>query len=288
MRRTLLAVHAHPDDECIGTGGVLARYAAEGVHTVLLTCTDGAVGEISDLALASPENLAQVRSRELDESVRILKVARLVKLGYRDSGMAGTDDNNDPASFNQSNFEEAVERVVQVMRAERPQVVVTYDERGGYGHPDHVRAHQVAVAAFAAAADASRFPAAGPVWASAKLYYAVFLRSAMHRFAERLRQAGIEPPFGPRPDENGQRPAPSEDPPFGVEDDAVTTTIDVSAYVAQKRAALESHRTQMGPEQFFMKLPTELFAEIFGRETFQRVAGQGPLPETDLFAGIEL
>jgi mycothiol conjugate amidase Mca len=287
MRRTLLAVHAHPDDECLGTGGVLARYAAEGVHTVLVTCTDGAVGEISDPALASPANLAEVRSRELDESVRILKVGRLVKLGYRDSGMAGTDDNNNPASFNQSNFEEALEMVVQVMRAERPQVVVTYDERGGYGHPDHVRAHQVAVAAFEAAADPNRFPAAGPAWTSAKLYYTVFSRSAMRRFAERLRQAGIEPPFGPPRDQSGERPAASEDPPFGVEDDKVTTTIDVSAYVGQKRASLESHRTQMGPEQFFMKLPPQLFAEEFGRETFQRIAGQGPLPETDLFAGID-
>ena len=162
MRRTLLAVHAHPDDECIGTGGSLARYAAEGVYTVLVTCTDGAVGEISDPALATPENLAEVRSRELDESVRILKVGRLVKLGYRDSGMLGTDDNNNPASFNQANFDEAVERVVQVMRAEQPQVVVTYDERGGYGHPDHVRAHQVAVAAVEAAADAEPFPVGRP------------------------------------------------------------------------------------------------------------------------------
>lgn len=286
MRRTLLAVHAHPDDECIGTGGSLARYAAEGVYTVLVTCTDGAVGEISDPALATPENLAEVRSRELDESVRILKVGRLVKLGYRDSGMLGTDDNNNPASFNQANFDEAVERVVQVMRAEQPQVVVTYDERGGYGHPDHVRAHQVAVAAVAAAADANRFPSAGPAWTCAKLYYNVFPRSAMRRFAERLRQAGIEAPFGPGPDENAETAERTVETPFGVDDDKVSTTIDVSAYVAQKRAALESHRTQMGPEQFFMKLPADLFAEVFGRETFQRVAGEGPLPETDLFAGI--
>src|ERR671937_1412025 len=95
---TLMAVHAHPDDESIGTGGVLARYAAEGVRTVLVTCTDGAVGEISDPALATPENLADVRARELDEAVRILRVSRLVKLGYRDSGMAGTVDNANPAS----------------------------------------------------------------------------------------------------------------------------------------------------------------------------------------------
>ena len=281
MARTLLAVHAHPDDECIGTGGILARYAAEGVRTVLVTCTDGAVGEISDPSLATPENLVEVRSRELDESVRILRVSRLVKLGYRDSGMAGTADNQHPLSFQQAPFDQAVERVVKLVREERPEVIVTYDERGGYGHPDHIRAHQVAVAAFEAAGDSARFPSAGLAWAPSKLYYNVVPRSAFARFVERLRAAGIDVPFGE------QVEAPSGgDPPFGVSDERVTTTVDVSAYVGQKRAALESHRTQMGPNQFFMRIPQELFAEVFGRETFQRVAGPGDTPEADLFAGL--
>src|SRR6266581_2775760 len=180
--RVLMAVHAHPDDECLGTGGILARYGAQGVRTVLVTCTDGAVGEISDPALATPDNLVEVRARELDASVRVLRITRLVKLGYRDSGMVGTADNDNPASFHQASFDAAVERVVTVVRAEHPQVIVTYDERGGYGHPDHVRAHQVAVAAFEAAGDADRYLAAGPAWAPAKLYYSVFPRSAMQRF----------------------------------------------------------------------------------------------------------
>jgi N-acetyl-1-D-myo-inositol-2-amino-2-deoxy-alpha-D-glucopyranoside deacetylase/mycothiol S-conjugate amidase len=279
-RRTLLAVHAHPDDECISTGGVLARYAAEGARTVLVTCTDGAVGEISDPSLASPENLAEVRSRELDESVRILSVGRLVKLGYRDSGMAGTSDNDNPAAFQQADLEEAIGRVVRVVREERPQVIVTYDERGGYGHPDHIRAHDVAVAAFARSGEAGLYPEAGPAWTPSKLYYAVFQRSAARRFAERLRAAGIETPFSETQEQN------QEDPPFGVDDDRVTTFVDVSAYVQPKRAALEAHRTQMGPEQFFMKLPQNLFAEAFGQETFQRAAGEGPTPESDLFEGL--
>src|SRR6266700_71578 len=139
-QRTLLAVHAHP------------------------------VGEISDPALATPENLVEVRARELDNSVRILNVSRLVKLGYRDSGMAGTADNNHPASFHQASVDEAVERVVRIIREEQPQVIVTYDERGGYGHPDHIRAHQVAVAAFEASGKPDQFPAAGPTWSPAKLY----------------------------------------------------------------------------------------------------------------------
>jgi mycothiol conjugate amidase Mca len=283
-QRTLIAVHAHPDDECIGTGGILARYAAEGVRTVLVTCTDGAVGEISDPALATPDNLAEVRSRELDASVRVLGISRLVKLGYRDSGMAGTADNDNPASFHQASFDEAVERVVTVFRAERPQVIVTYDERGGYGHPDHVRAHQVAVAAFEAAGDASRYTEAGPAWAPSKLYYSVFPRSAMQRFGERMREAGIEVPFARQSEE---AIAEGSDPPFGVADERVTTTVDVSGYVGEKRAALEAHATQMGPEQFIMRLPRPLFAEVFGRETFQRVAGpSAESPETDLFSGL--
>ncbi|MBV9329022.1 MAG: N-acetyl-1-D-myo-inositol-2-amino-2-deoxy-alpha-D-glucopyranoside deacetylase [Chloroflexi bacterium] len=276
--RTLLAVHAHPDDECISTGGILARYAAEGVRTVLVTCTDGAVGEISDPALATPENLAEVRSRELDESVRVLRVSRLVKLGYRDSGMAGTADNDDPRSFAQSSFEEALERVVRVVREEQPRVVVTYDERGGYGHPDHVRAHRVAVAAFEAAGDAGRFPAAGPAWSASKLYYAVVPRSAMRAMGERMRAAGIEAPF--------REIREDEDMPFGVPDERVTTFVDVSKYIADKRASLVAHRTQMGADQFFMRIPESLFGDIFGRETFQRVVGSGPVPEDDLFAGL--
>jgi LmbE family N-acetylglucosaminyl deacetylase len=251
-----------------------------------MTCTDGAVGEISDPALATPETLAEVRDHELAEAIGILRVNRLVKLGYRDSGMAGTADNLNPASFEQANLDEAVERVVQVIRAERPQVVVTYDERGGYGHPDHIRAHQVAVAAFGAAGNPQRYRSAGPAWAPDKLYYSVFPRSAMQRFAERLREAGIDAPFNqPAEDEEKENEA-TVVRPFGVADEAVTTTVDVSAYVLQKRAALAAHRTQMGPEQFFMRLPTDLFAEAFGRETFQRVAGPGDTPETDLFAGL--
>jgi N-acetyl-1-D-myo-inositol-2-amino-2-deoxy-alpha-D-glucopyranoside deacetylase/mycothiol S-conjugate amidase len=277
--RTLLAVHAHPDDECISTGGILARYAAEGVRTVLVTCTDGAVGEISDPALATPENLAEVRSHELDASARILGIGRLVKLGYRDSGMAGTVDNDDTRSFLQSSFDAALERVVRVVREERPHVVVTYNENGGYGHPDHIRAHQVAVAAFHAAADAERFPHAGVAWSPSKLYYAVAPRSAMRSFGERLRAAGIDVPFQVLRDD--------EDLPFGVADELVTTSVDVSAHVGTKHAALVAHRTQMGPNQFFMRIPESVFGDVFARETFQRVVGSGPLPEDDLFTGLD-
>jgi N-acetyl-1-D-myo-inositol-2-amino-2-deoxy-alpha-D-glucopyranoside deacetylase len=275
-RRTLLAVHAHPDDECLSTGGILARYADEGVRTIVVTCTDGAVGEISDPSLATPENLAEVRSRELDEALRILNVRRSVRLGYRDSGMAGTADNANPAAFLQADLDEAIRRVVEVVREERPQVIVTYNENGGYGHPDHIRAHQVAVAAFRLAGDAG-YSAAGEPWQASKLYYAVIPRSALKRFGERLRAAGFEVPFRDLDDSEAI---------MGVPDEVVTTVVDASAYVDQKRAALEAHRTQMGQDQFFMRLPRELFADALSRETFQRVAGPGPERETDLFEGV--
>jgi mycothiol conjugate amidase Mca len=276
--RVLLAVHAHPDDECITTGGLLARSAAEGARTVLVTCTDGAVGEISDPALATPANLVEVRSRELDESVRILDIKRLVKLGYRDSGMAGTEDNNHPNSFHQANLDEAIAKLVKVVREEKPQVIVTYDENGGYGHPDHIRAHQVAVAAFDAAPDPSKYPEAGESWTPSRLFYAVVPRSAFARFGQLIREAGIESPFSEVRE--------GDSPPFGVDDELVTTTVDVSDYVERKRDSLVAHATQMGPNMFFMRLPTSLFAQMFSRETFQLVRGSPEGAADDLFGGL--
>jgi N-acetyl-1-D-myo-inositol-2-amino-2-deoxy-alpha-D-glucopyranoside deacetylase len=277
--RTLLAVHAHPDDECLLTGGILARTAAEGGRTVLVTCTDGAVGEIADPALATPENLVEVRSRELDESVRILGISRLEKLGYRDSGMAGTADNEHPQSFRQADFEAAVGKVVRVIRQERPQVIVTYDENGGYGHPDHVRAHQVAVIAFDAAGHSARFPDAGPAWAPSRLFFAVLPHSSFRRFGEMIREAGIEAPF---PDL-----AEGQVPPFGVSDERVTTRIDVSGYVEAKRASILAHQTQLGGMQFLTDLPAKLFDEMFARETFQLVRGPRAGADSDLFGGLD-
>ena len=232
---------------------------------MLVTCTDGAVGEIADPSLATPDNLAEVRARELDESVRILGISRLATLGYRDSGMAGTPDNDNPASFNQADFDGAVEKVVRLVREERPRVIVTYDENGGYGHPDHIRAHQVAVAAFDAAADPARFPEAGTPWQADRLVYAVIPRSAFERMAERVREAGIEWPNGERNE--------SERPRFGVDDDRVTTRVDVSHYIDTKFESIQAHKTQLGTMEFFLRLPRSILDEMFSRETFQIVKG---------------
>lgn len=278
---TLMAIHAHPDDEASSTGGVLAKYAAEGHTTVLVTCTGGEVGEISDAALATPERLAEVRRRELDESVRILNVTHLELLGYRDSGMMGTEDNTHPDAFAQADLDAAAGRLVALVRRYRPSVLVTYDENGFYGHPDHINANRIAVKAYEWAGDPARFPEHGlEPWAPFKLYYQAIPRSTMASFSRRLREFGIEPPM---PEEGD-----TERMPWGTPDELVTTTVDVSAYIDQKRQALFAHATQMGPEQFFVKLPTEIFDEVFGQEGYQLVNARVPAapPEADLFAGL--
>src|SRR5262245_2657064 len=274
---TLMAVHAHPDDEAIGTGGVLARYADEGLRTVLVTCTGGEVGEISDSTLATPETLVEVRRTELERACAILHVGRLHLLGYRDSGMMGTSDNEHPSSFYQASLEEATARLVTLVRRERPHVLVTYDERGFYGHPDHIRAHQITVAAFDSAGDPARWPEAGSPWQPAKLYYTAVARSAIKNLAEVLSEAGIKTPFG-----DGREPE------IGVADELITTQVDVSAQVERKRQALLAHATQMGPEVFFAKMPPALFHRIFARESFRLVLGRSGAPgmEDDLFAGL--
>ncbi|MFQ5873964.1 MAG: PIG-L family deacetylase, partial [Dehalococcoidia bacterium] len=157
-RRCLMAVLAHPDDETFGCGGLLARYAAEEVRVVLICATRGEVGEISDPSLATVENLAQVRERELREACDILGVEEIIILGYRDSGMAGTPDNEHPQALCRAPQAEVVGGIVEVVRREKPDVILTFDLRGGYGHPDHIAVNQAAREAFAAAANPSRYP----------------------------------------------------------------------------------------------------------------------------------
>src|SRR5262245_27326525 len=192
---TVMAVHAHPDDESISTGGVLARYADEGLRTVLVTCTGGEVGEIADPRLATPETLVEVRRRELQQACEILRVGRLHLLGYRDSGMMGTPDNEHAASFHQPSRDEATGKLVALVRRERPQVLVTYDENGFYGHPDHIRAHQITVAAYEGAGDPARWPEAGTPWQPTKLYYTAVARSRIKNLGRVLSEAGIETPL---------------------------------------------------------------------------------------------
>ncbi len=164
---TFMAIHAHPDDEVIGTGGTLAHYADEGIQTVLVTCTLGEEGEIVVAEWDTPENHAKldvIRRQELQEAVDILKISHLEILPYRDSGMMGRPSNEHVECFNKADPQEATGRLVALVRRYRPHVMVTYNEEGGYGHPDHLMAHRITVDAFAAAGDATQYPDAGEPW----------------------------------------------------------------------------------------------------------------------------
>ncbi|MBI3978001.1 MAG: N-acetyl-1-D-myo-inositol-2-amino-2-deoxy-alpha-D-glucopyranoside deacetylase [Chloroflexi bacterium] len=274
-----MAIHAHPDDEAIGTGGVLARYSAEGVRTVLVTCTRGEVGEIAVGTDATPETLAEHREAELRAACDLLGVRDLCFLGYRDSGMAGTPDNDHPASFHRADPDEATGRLVALIRRFRPQVLVTYDQDGFYGHPDHIQAHRITCAAFAAAGDPARYAEQDLApWTPLKLYYTAVPRSLIQEFARRLRDAGIAPPA----------PIQTAEAPFGTPDELVTTVVDVRAYVGVKRQALLCHRTQMGENVFFARMPEQLFHLVFSQEWFQRAASRVHAPdrEGDIFAGV--
>ena len=203
--RRLLLVHAHPDDETIGTGATMAKYAAEGAHVTLITCTLGEEGEIlvpalEHLAANRDGGLGEYRIGELAAAMAALGVEDHRWLGgagrWRDSGMMGEPSNDRPECFWQADLDEAVGELVRVVREVRPQVMVSYDDNGGYGHPDHIQAHRVAIGAFEAAGDPSRFPDAGEPWSPSKFYEAVVPVSLLRTAFEALREMGEDAPFG--------------------------------------------------------------------------------------------
>jgi LmbE family N-acetylglucosaminyl deacetylase len=266
MAKTLLAVHAHPDDETITMGGTLARYSAAGVRTVVVTCTRGDLGEVRDPSLLiGAESVADLRDRELDAATARLGVSRVVRLGYSDSGMAGWPENYRPGAFHAADLGEAAARLVEVIDQERPQVMLAYDATGGYGHPDHVKAHQVAVAAFEASGVAR----------PARLYFVRFPLSWSREFVRALREAGIDAP--------GSAAAGADAGPdvteIGTDDSLVTTRIDVRSYVAIKRAALACHKTQMSGDHFLMRMPDALAQRLWAYEFFSRADTSPPADE---------
>ena len=285
---TFMAVHAHPDDEVFGTGGTFARLSARGVRTVLVTATGGEEGEIVDPSLdeaakqAMFPRLAEVRREELLQAVRALNISELRRLGFRDSGMAGTEANNHPDSFHRALFHEAVKRLVAIMREFRPQVVATYDPFGSYGHPDHIQAHRVTLAAFEAAGESRCFPElALEAWQPAKLYYIVSPRSAMVRGFKAMKERGMPGPWD-NPEMNMES--------MGTPDHLITTRVDVRDHMDQKLRAFQAHKTQLAPDGFMFTLPEEERRQFFGYEYFQ-LANRAPASrigdfEQDVFEGL--
>lgn len=277
---SLLAVKPHPDDESITMGGTLARYSAEGIRTTLVTATRGEVGEILDPGLDPKEaapRLGSIREAELRRAVAIMGVGELIFLGYEDSGMAGLPRNGEAGTFWHADEDEAVGRLIQIIRRVKPQVIATENEIGGYGHPDHIKTHRVAVRAFYNADNVERFPGGEPFRPS-KLYYTAWPKSMMREMAEAMERAGVENRFS----------ADGEPPPFAVTDDRVTTRINVTKYADQKIRAMQAHKTQIPADSWFMKVRDVLGPKAWGIETYERVRTtvDAPVPEDDLFAGL--
>jgi N-acetyl-1-D-myo-inositol-2-amino-2-deoxy-alpha-D-glucopyranoside deacetylase len=278
---TLLCVHPHPDDESIACGGVLARSAAEGHHTVVVTCTGGEEGEnLAGIDLAD-DDLPAHRRRELDAALDVLGVHRHHWLGYRDSGMAGSPANEHPDSFHRADLEAAARRLAALIRVERPQVVVSDDERGTYGHPDHVKANRVTVRAVELAADPDADVPGSP-WSVRKRYVVTVGHARLLAGHRALVAAGLPSPFGPAEVDDVAAL------PFGTPDDRITTEVDITPWLAVKRQAMAAHRSQVGEDSFFLNTPDDLVAPFLGVEQFVLEGGQlpGEPPERDLFAGL--
>jgi N-acetyl-1-D-myo-inositol-2-amino-2-deoxy-alpha-D-glucopyranoside deacetylase len=292
-RHRLLLVYAHPDDESISNGVTMAHYAAQGVHVALVTATLGEEGEIllpevAHLAAGQDDALGPYRRTELDAAVRELGITEHSYLGgpgrWRDSGMMGAPTNDDPRCFWQADVDEAAAELVRVVRELQPQVLVTYDEIGGYGHPDHIQVHRVSMRAADLAADPAFRPDLGAPWEVAKIYWTLIPRSAVQAGIDALRAAGEGVSFF-----GAER---AEDLPFAAPDELVTTRLDADDQVGRKMAAMAAHATQITLDGPFFALSNNLGQKVWSTEFYRLVRGQlGPRDEagyeTDLFAGIE-
>jgi N-acetyl-1-D-myo-inositol-2-amino-2-deoxy-alpha-D-glucopyranoside deacetylase len=282
--RRLLLVHAHPDDETIATGATMAKYAAEGAHVTLVTCTLGEEGEVlvpelAHLASDRDDALGPHRIGELAAACAALGVSDHRFLGgagrWRDSGMMGTPQNDRPDCFWQAPLDEPVAELVRIVRELRPQVVITYDENGAYGHPDHIQAHRVTMAAVEKAADPAY--GGGEPWSVPKAYWTAMPRSVLQQGIDLLKESGQDNFFGVDS---------AEDLPFAVPDELVTTEIDATAHLDSKLAAMRAHATQIEVDGPFFALSNNLGQRAWGVEHFIRVRGEGTERETDLFDGI--
>ena len=293
-RLALLTVHAHPDDEASKGAPTLAKYHAEGVYTVLVCCTGGEEGDLQNPSLREPgqpfhglepheerELVASMRSAELASSVDVIGFDELDMLGYRDSGMADTEPNNHPDCFHQADLDEAVGRLVALIRRSRPQVIITYgDDQSGYPHPDHLRVHDISVLAFERAGDPDWYPDLGTPFQPLKLYYSTWTKARIHAVHEAMIAVTGESPFS---EEWLARPG---------QDHRVTTKIDCTDYQWARTGALKAHATQVDPNAgWWFGLSDEQLSAAYPWEDWILARSLvGPIPEDDserdLFAGV--
>lgn len=277
----LLTIHAHPDDEASKGASTVGKYVAEGVEATLVCCTGGEAGEILNPVMDRPEvhaNIGQVRRDELQRSADAIGFAEVVMLGYRDSGMPDSPENADPRCFARAPEDEAVERLVRIIRRVRPQVILTYgDEQSGYPHPDHLRVHDISIIAWDAAGDPERFPDSGAPWTPSKLYYSTWSRARFVALHQAFLDAGLESPFDEkwfaRPWHDGE----------------ITTQIDIRGYYGIRSEALRAHATQIDPTSpFWFGLPDEVVEASYPYEDFELAQSRvlTKTPESDLFAGL--
>jgi mycothiol S-conjugate amidase len=283
----LLTVHAHPDDESSKGAATTARYVADGHDVTVVTCTGGEAGNILNPAMDRPEvvaNLPAVRKQEMATAAEILGV-RHRWLGYVDSGLPEGDP---PPPLPEGCFarvpvEDAAEELVKVIRELRPHVLITYDENGGYPHPDHIRCHEVSLAAFDAAGDPELHPQAGEPWQPLKLYYSHgFSRKRMQLFHDALLERGLESPYAEWLERwnNSSRPD---------TDERVTTRVECGDYFEVRDRALLAHATQIDPNSRWFAVPLEIQREIWPTEDYELVRSlvDTTLPEDDLFSGVQ-
>ncbi len=277
----MLTVHAHPDDEASKGAGTVARYKEEGIRSVLVCCTGGEAGDILNPAMDRPEvrdNIADVRREELQRSADIIGYADVIMLGYRDSGMPDMPENKHPDAFANAPLDEAVERLVRIIRAEKPHVIVTYsDHQKGYLHPDHLRVNDITVPAFEAAGDPDAFPEAGEPWTPSKLYYTAWSLERLQLTHEKCLEVNGESPFG---EDFLDRES---------EDHLITSKIDVQQWWDNRCDALLAHATQVDPnEGFWFPLPRDIAAAVYPWDDYELAKSLVPteLPEDDLFAGL--
>ena len=289
--RRLLLVHAHPDDETTTCGATMAHYADAGARVSLVTCTRGEEGEVlvedlAHLAATHQDRLGEHRETELATAMAVLGVTDYRFLGrpgeYRDSGMAGEASNDHPAAFCRVPVDEAAARLVATIRSFRPQVLVTYDPLGGYGHPDHIQTHRVATRAVELAADPAHGD--GSPWQVTKVYWCVWEESTFRAAIRRMHEAGV--------DLQGMDPD-GELPPFVFPDERITTVVDARAWSQAKLRAMRAYASQVADDSPFFAFDDPDMVQAWGRETFVLVAGTpGPDPadpdgrESDLFAGV--